>query len=565
MTPEDHAEEDMKLRTKLLTGFLTTSALALAIGLIGILSITSMTTAEKYSFDTGTMGIVRTKDIFAAFDTIKVAIRDEAISTDDTGNKAADDTYKAGVDDMVKALKAYQATFSNEQDRASFAKLQAAWDEYLPLTKKAMDLGLLNKNAEAAAVMRSPEMAKARGDIGSAVSALIDFNIAAVKSINQANATLGSLSTIVMVAAVVIAIIAATLLGLFITSSILKSVGGEPEAIAVMAENIAAGDLSEAEGAAKGGSAADRGIHKAVSDLADKLREIIGSVQESSINVSEGSNQVSQSSQTLSQGATEQASSMEEVSSSMEEMASNIKQNAENARETESMARKAAEKAEKGGTIVAEAVEAVKEIASKIGIIEEIARQTNLLALNAAIEAARAGEAGKGFAVVAAEVRKLAERSQVAAGEITELSKRTVGAAEGTKAIIDEIVPDIKKTAALVQEIVAASKEQDLGSEQINTALTQLDTVVQQNAASSEELASTAEELSGQAKQSLDMVSYFKLARAGSAVNTVLTAAMPAKAKPSKATTQARTRKIAPRATAIQPVADHKDSDFEEF
>ena len=566
---EDHEGDDMKLRTKLLTGFLTTSALALVVGLIGILSITSVTAAEKVAFNTGTMGVVGAHDIFAAFDAIKVAVRDEAISTDDAGNKAADDAYKAGVDAMTAALKAYQATFANDQDRANFAKLQTAWGAFLPTTQKEMELGLLNKNAEAGAVMRSPEAIKARVDISNTIKTVIDFNVSYVKQSNQVNESLAATVTIVMVAAVGIAIVAAILLGLFITSSIFKSVGGEPAAIAVMAERIASGNLSKAESAEKGGTAADRGIHKAVSDLAEKLREIIGSVQEASINVSEGSNQVSQSSQSLSQGATEQASSMEEVSSSMEEMASNIKQNAENARETESMARKAAEKAEKGGEIVGDAVDAVKEIASKIGIIEEIARQTNLLALNAAIEAARAGEAGKGFAVVAAEVRKLAERSQVAAGEITELSKRTVGAAVGTKTIIDEIVPDIRKTASLVQEIVAASKEQDLGAEQINKALAQLDTVVQLNAASSEELASTAEELSGQARQSLDIVSYFKLAEAAATAEADKARQRqepePKKALHSAAPAVSASRKARPKATAIQPVADHKDSDFEEF
>ena len=73
------------------------------------------------------------------------------------------------------------------------------------------------------------------------------------------------------------------------------------------------------------------------------------------------------------------------------------------------------------------------------------------------------------------------------------------------------MIPDIQKTAALVQEIVASSKEQDTGASQINSALLQLDTVVQQNAASSEELASTAEELSAQAMRSLEKVSYFRL------------------------------------------------------
>jgi methyl-accepting chemotaxis protein len=255
-----------------------------------------------------------------------------------------------------------------------------------------------------------------------------------------------------------------------------------------------------------------RVLKDAINDTTAKLASTIAEVNSTTETLANATGQISATAQSLSQASSEQAASVEETSASVEQMAASIRQNTDNAKVANTMSADGTKKAADGGVAVTETVAAMKQIAKKIGIIDDIAYQTNLLALNAAIEAARAGEHGKGFAVVAAEVRKLAERSQVAAQEIGQLAGNSVGLAERAGKLLDEIVPATRKTADLVQEITAASQEQTVGVDQVNTAISQLSQITQQNASASEELAATAEEMSGQAGALQELMGFFTLA-----------------------------------------------------
>ncbi len=248
-----------------------------------------------------------------------------------------------------------------------------------------------------------------------------------------------------------------------------------------------------------------------VNSTVEKLKDVIGTLQANGQQVAVTSDEVNMAAQKIGQGSSEQAASLEQISSAMEEMAANISQSANNAAKTEDIAQKVSVDAETSGKIVATAAESMQEIADKISIIEEISRQTNMLALNAAIEAARAGEHGKGFAVVAAEVRKLAERSQKAASEISELTGDVVTLSELAGDRLDDLVPSIKQTAELVQEISVSAREQDTGANEINNALQQLDSVVQQSAGSAEELVTSAKILAEKSSSQKQTIDYFVL------------------------------------------------------
>jgi methyl-accepting chemotaxis protein len=310
-------------------------------------------------------------------------------------------------------------------------------------------------------------------------------------------------------------------------------------------------------------------VNALIASMMDMVSEIKVAAQE----VSTGSEEISKGNTDLSQRTEEQASSLEETASSMEEMTSTVKNNAENAGQANQLALAARQQAEKGGTVVTNAVRAMQEInasskkiADIIGVIDEIAFQTNLLALNAAVEAARAGEQGRGFAVVATEVRNLAGRSATAAKEIKSLIQESVSKVnEGSKlvdqsgAALAEIVTSVKKVSDIVAEISAASQEQSTGIEQVNKAITQMDEVTQQNAALVEQAAAAAESLTEQARKLADSMAKFNVGGepSAAAVRHAPRAAAPERRSPERAWSTSPAAKPDGRGST----ASHKPSD----
>lgn len=341
-------------------------------------------------------------------------------------------------------------------------------------------------------------------------------------ALDKAEATAGmrSLLSTSVITLVVIALLGTLIIGFIITSTLKRLLQ-----IRDAMDDISNGNNDLTQRLPDEGHDEVLQIARSFNIFVDKISQVMMQIRDISASLQVAADEISAGNNDLSARTESAASSIQQTAASLEEISAAVTQSAGSAQQVNAKALLLSKDAGTGGKVVSDVIVTMEEIVVAsgkigdiIGVIDGIAFQTNILALNAAVEAARAGEQGRGFAVVAGEVRSLAQRSAQAAKEIKELIESTVssvtsGSVQVRQAsnTMNEIVGGVSTVSSVMSEITHAADEQMRGINEINKAVAQLDSMVQQNAALVQESAAASGALQSQAEELNAVVGAFRV------------------------------------------------------
>lgn len=558
----------MKLRTKIIAGFLLVTAIAGLMGIVGYLGMGRV----MFMMNTGLLG----KGLPSIQNILVLKEAQQAVLVGERGllvrrmmdppiRKAQYAYCDAALKRAQESWKAYAALPRTAEEEALWKEFVPRWEQWRTGHQKVVALsmekdllfagGVALSNQRIAAIderVLDESLASRKHFLAAneSLKKLVDVNEKLAKDAGEAVGATARNARLLLIGTILLTILLSFGVGVFIAKMICRPV----KALAAEVEKIAGGDLTVA---------VHHRSHDEIGQLADafrrmitNLRELIGKVLQSSDTVASAANQLSAASQQIANSAEEVAAQAGTVATASEQMSATSTEIAKNCGMAADESRFANDAAQAGAMVVDGTITAMLQIAKRVeesaramedlggrsdqigeivGTIEDIADQTNLLALNAAIEAARAGEHGRGFAVVADEVRALAERTTRATGEIGEMIRAIQHETKGAVNAMEERVKDaeegsceaaksgnalleimnrINAVSLQVNQMATAAEQQTATTAEISSNIMQITQVVQDTARGAQESASSAGQLARLSEELQQLVGQFKVSAA---------------------------------------------------
>ncbi len=471
------------IRSRLLAGFGAIIVLLAIAGIVGRLSLTSLSQSIE-----STLGDTRREARLSADLTSNVAQELSAggryLETPDTSSQNAFRSYSWAAHRAQKALNESQGM--NVDDIALVAAIDvrlSGLETELAVAHRLKDLKRDKEAAVAVAAAHASESA-----LLASVQQLGQRRARQMEHTSQGLTAEADKRSLLLVAFIFGAIV----LGVAIVVSTVRSIAIPLSKLVAHARALSNGRLDVRTKTDMPGEFRELAI--AMNSTADSLARLVDVATSTAQDVSTSAHQLASAAEQISHAAGQTATAMSDVTEGAELQVTSLRivddsfhvmrTSADTVRTGASQVKDLAEGIERSarekraeidralgilsevGTSVERAAAEVRELTGVaesinrfVAIVSRIAEQTNLLALNAAIEAARAGSAGRGFAVVADEVRKLAEQAQTAADDVVQLTAVVTARVGSTTLAMQAGSSRVREIQRLSRDIDAALSE----------------------------------------------------------------------------------------------------------
>lgn len=520
---------NLKMKQKLLSGFLFAALFVLVAGIIGGVGMKKINSVsnELYNSDMKTLQALNefdTNTLHLRLEIINLVESRDASKAQDTINTS--NTLKNRNNELLSSYKKLNLT---PEEKSLVDELDTELTDWRNVCNDILNLMSQGKYDEAANLNK--KAASYREKLTTTIEKLVSITVKRADNRNTSSYITYKSSLLIIISVTLISFIISTLLGIKITNSALKEINkifkfSEDVSNGILNRSIELTSKDEIGMIAEKLNIAGESIKTLVKQIMQSTDHMNASSQELSAtteeissmmsSVNESTNQIAKGSQNLSSVTEEISASTQEIDENISKLSLKANEAANSSAEIKKRAINIKEKAsssiEEGKTIydekrknIIKAIEAgkiVSEVKTMSASIASISEQTNLLALNAAIEAARAGEQGKGFAVVAEEVRKLSEESSKSVKSISQMVIAVESAfnniSKSGNEILDYIANVVTPNYQLLMDTgIQYEKDAEFINDMsngINNSLNQIKEVVSQVNTAIEDAASTAEQ-----------------------------------------------------------------------
>ncbi len=541
--------EKMSIGTRLGVSFSIVVLLLLLCSLIGIRSMGSVNDDVRAVVDNRYPKTVMANEVIDASNQIIKSLNYMLLIKD--GELARKEFEHIQVQRKLidERLQTLEKTIVRSDGRVILKKIDGARASYREAQEKTLELLGQGQRAEAIEYVMSTTRPR-HVDYLQALSELLDYLTQRMAESNQQAAATYMSARNWLFMLMGLAVVLAVSIGIVVTRSILRQLGGELTYAVDTIGRIAAGDLTHPV-LSNGGT---NSLLGAVAGMQEKLAEVVRRVDSLSDSLSTQAEAVATTSSQLGAASHTQSESTAQSAAAIEELTVSITEVSEVARHTESNSNQTVTLAEEGNHLINDIAREIEAVAATVtesseqiktleqrsqdiggiaNVIKEIADQTNLLALNAAIEAARAGEQGRGFAVVADEVRKLAERTGMATSEIGEKIAAIQSETQSVVGAMQQAVPQVQKGLALttmatgkldeihtqaidstekVRDVANATKQQTTAATDIARNVEHIAAMAEQSNAAMSANAESAHALEKMSEELRQAIDYFRVA-----------------------------------------------------